>query len=347
MRREAIYNSVSRIIKDLQDCDIQGFIDNIFEHYRGRDSENKNSLPLKIFHKYMLATSNYSDDDIEVCRIIGIDDLLTPDFWQNLSEPSGRIHEVYSSVNFALNHLPKLLMLSKQHYVQDIKDQSGDIPEELKGKTLLTLLILEDDEQFSSPKRLTSALSSIADLYEVVSTIDNESPNELIVLACDSGSDKSFDFLGLAKVVEQVKEIIITIWDRRVLHRHREASETLSLISESLPILEKIDRLKDSGAIEREQAELLKRKTISGVTQFFEAGVIIPELESESSHAPKQLMKPEPKLLVSPWSRNKETPPVYEAEAEEDTSTELSPEEEQMLDLLMKKAGNIDKGEDK
>ena len=170
--------------------------------------------------------------------------------------------------------------------------------------------------------------------------LKKESEGDLIVLACDSGSDKSFDFLGLAKVMKEVKEIIIAIWDRRVFHRQRHVSESLSLIAESLPILEKIEQLRENGSIEKEQAELLKRKTISGATQFIEAGAIIPEFESASTHSPEQLMKPEPKLLVSPWSETSHA----NNDKEETLATphsdkeELSKEESEMLELLMKKA---------
>ncbi len=98
----------------------------------------------------------------------------------------------------------------------------------------------------------------------------------------------------------QVKEIIITIWDRVVFHRHHQAGEGLSLILDSLPILEKIADLEKNKSIEKEQAALLKRQVICGATQFIEAGAVIPELDAVSSHNPKQLMRAEQKLLLSP-----------------------------------------------
>ncbi|MEW8383370.1 MAG: hypothetical protein AB2704_16075, partial [Candidatus Thiodiazotropha taylori] len=217
-----------------------------------------------------------------------------------------------------------------------------EIPEELKGKSLISVLVVEDKGQFSSPKRLTYALDAISNLYSVFAIIEGEGANDLIVLACDSGSDKSFDFLGLAKLTEQVKETIIAIWDRRVFYRQRHVSESLSLISESLPIIEKISELKESGKLEPEQAELLKRQAIAGATQFIEAGAIIPELEGVSSHSPKQLLKPEPKLLVSPWrdeSAKLEVEENKEKEANDNSdSEELSNEDIELLDGLLKKA---------
>ena len=203
------------------------------------------------------------------------------------------------------------------------------------------VLIIEDANQYSSPQRLVHVFEGISNLYSVFASINKEREVDLIVLACDSGSDKSFDFLGLAKLMEQVKETIIAIWDRRVFHRQKHASECLSLIAESLPVIQQIEEMKGNGSLGPEEAELLKRKTIDGATKFIEAGAIIQEMEGESLHSPRQLMRPEPKLLVSPWvNENPTTPHVAtNLDAEnESQSPDLSDKEVAELKALLKKA---------
>lgn len=347
MRREVLYHAISRINEDLKACGIAELFDGFFNEIRSNAGKEREryKLPLGIFQKYMIATHDYDENQKEICRLIGIGNLLDVSYWEDLAQPSnvGELHETLQNVHFALKQLPKIMQLVKQDYVGEIKGQEGEIPEELKGKSLLTVLIVEDKGQYSSPLRLTSALEAIYKLYSVVATLEKQNESDLIVLACDSGSDKSFDFLGLAKLMEQVKEILVAIWDRRVFYRQRHVSESMTLIAESLPILEKIEELRVNGSIEPEQAELLKRKTISGATQFIEAGATIPEFEAESTHNPKQLMKPEPKLLVSP--RVDDSPTKNGAKAddteggdEETSSGNLSNKEAQMLELLMKKS---------
>ena len=214
------------------------------------------------------------------------------------------------------------------------------MPKAFKDKALLSVIVIEENNQFSSPARLIKALESISNLYSVIATIEDENENELIVLACDSGSDKSFDFLGLAKITEQVKDLIIAIWDRRVFYRQKLASENLSLVAESLPILEKINQLCLDGSLEREQAEMLKRQTILGATQFLEAGLTIPELEAVSSHNPRQLMKPEPKLLVSPNAEEEDVGNGADLEAGKiiEGKQDLTEEEIGLLDKVLRKA---------
>jgi len=346
MRRETLYKSVSRIVNDINECEVIPFLENILDSMA--KEREKPIIPLEIFQKYMLATQNYNDKEIEICKILGLSQLLETGFWKKLfsilrnNELSPFFHDTLFHLRFATMHLPKILSLAKQEYVQEIKEHLGELPEEFKGKSLLSALIIEDKGQYSHPNRLISVINSITNLYSVVAILENETENDLIVLACDSGSDKSFDFLGLAKLVEQVKEIIVSLWDRVVFHRQKRASLGIALVAESLPILKKINELSESGSIGKEQAEILKRKTIAGATQFLEAGAMIPELEAESFHDPKQLMKPEPKLLASPWdvvSSNEKRNIKKQVVQNDNVDTDaLSDDEKHMLELLLKKS---------
>lgn len=337
MRRQALYDSSQKIIDNLVDTGVKGFLRDVVEKFRTGNKENGLfNNKLEVFQKYMIAVHTYTDEEIYICNLLKLNELNEVSWWDSLTDDCNPsiFFEMNQNINFCINHLPKLLNLIKQDYIQDIKSNNlKDIPEELKGKSILNVLIVENESQFSSPLRLTKTLEAINNLYSVCAKIENENENDLIVLACDSGSDKSFDFLGLAKVTEQVKDIIFSIWDKRVFHRQKHVSESLSLITEALPILEKINNMKENNSLSAEEAEILKRQVILGSTQFIEAGVTIPELNEISSHNPKQLLMPEPKLLVSPWNKESNN---NEIKIEKD-SLKLSKEEKKLLKELKKK----------
>ena len=174
MRRDVLHSSISKIIKDIKECEIFEFFEMFMNQVVHRETKNTGVFPLKAFQKYMIATNNYNENEIEICKIVGIEQILEVQFWQSLSEleDSGEVHSMFRNIQFTINQLPKILSLIKQDYVLDIKEQKGSLPEELKGKSLLTVLIVENEGQFSSPLRLTSALSAISDLYSVVATIE-------------------------------------------------------------------------------------------------------------------------------------------------------------------------------
>ena len=68
-------------------------------------------------------------------------------------------------------------------------------------------------------------------MYEGCARIHKENENGLSVVAIDSGGDKSFDFLGVAKVMEEIRQIVLDLWDRVVFFRERKFEHRLELIT--------------------------------------------------------------------------------------------------------------------
>lgn len=169
------------------------------------------------------------------------------------------------------------------------------------GKKLLSVLVIEEPGRFSTAERLSQVLISIGLLYEACATIEGLSPQELSVVACDSGSDKSFDLLGVAKAIDSVKDIIVSIWDRVVFFKERKMETQIELIGKSLPIIDYIGQLEQQNKLGPEEAEILRRKVTEGASKFVRCGAIIPEIEERAaSYNPRILMAPEPKLLSAP-----------------------------------------------
>ena len=135
-------------------------------------------------------------------------------------------------------------------------------------------------------------------------------------------SDKSFDLLGAAKVIECVKDLIISIWDRIIFHKEKKMHEKLDLIGKSLPLLEKISLLEEEKRLSPEKCELLRRGILGGSEKFIRAGAILPEFEEKSKFNPRRLMTPEKRLLTS-GEVNKEVQNISN-EKEEKNEDELN-----------------------
>jgi hypothetical protein len=165
--------------------------------------------------------------------------------------------------------------------------------------------------------------------------------SDLIVTACDSGSDKLFDFAGLADVVQKIKEIIESVWDRAIFHRERKLSERLELISKSLPIVEQISALQNNGNIAPELAENIRRKITSGVIGFLETGCLIPEIQAQTSFDPVKILPPQEILLlappgsVSPEDKKRENSSNLDHPTD-DPLTTVTPEERARLEAILK-----------
>jgi hypothetical protein len=234
--------------------------------------------------------------DLQWIQEVGLWALLTT---QQDAALSPETHRFYSNLKFFQLHVPKILHLLDR---ESDNIQSKAVAGTESQFARLSVIVIEYD-RLSTPERLILMLDGVQGLYEASAAVLGESSGDFCLLSCDSGSDKAFDFLGLAKIVECVKEVILSFWDKIVYYREDKTGKRIELIANSLPILERITTMKDEGRLEPERAEILRRQVIQSVTKFAEAGVTIPEIERFTTFSPRQLMRPEPKLLVGPEMR--------------------------------------------
>lgn len=261
---------------------------------------------LTIFQTYSEYSKNFGDSERKILKIFYLDTLDNPKLWTKIvtateTEARDSLIKIRSGLRYFNEFLPSIIELLKQDHLKYSDSTVNKLSKEsnYENKLILTVILPEEGSEISSPERLIKVLESINLLYDAFAIIQNTNNNDLSVAAIDSGSDKSFDFLGAAKLMEAVKELIIGLWDRVVFFREKQHSERLDLISKSLPIIEKISEMQLGGNISPEQAEILRRNITNAANNFISAGAIIPELSEYSTYNPRQLMTPEPKLLTN------------------------------------------------
>jgi hypothetical protein len=266
------------------------------------NTKRDNSKTLMAYAIYIRSSSQFDTGVKELMTLLELDLLNDPQFWNLLLENGQErghpaLHDVYRSIRFATDALPKFVKLLRREH----DARPPDKKRQTKGSTpvLLTVILIEGT-QISTPERLATMFSSIEGMYNTCSDILGGEFEALAVVNCDSGSDKSFDFLGAAKVVECVKDLILGLWDKVIFFREAQAGRRLELVTQSLPIVEKISALEESGTIGREKAEILRRGVTSAVEGFLKCGALIPEIDDRKSFEPRLLMHPEVKLLTAP-----------------------------------------------
>lgn len=279
------------------------------------------------YRSWVIALQGFGDAEKSIMRIFRLNPLLTPEFWANLITPKTvasspitlSVRRIFDGVRLLGEQLPQICALLERDTDSIIDTQiSSD-----KGSLSvgLRLLLKEEHNQTSSPKRVIDAIDSIALIYSVFSEIANLSSNDLAVIGCDSGSDKSIDFTGVPQIIQQTKDFIFGIWDRVVFYREKQHSERVKLVAEALPVLEQIAEMAKDGKMSPEQGELLKRRIMDGATKFLDTGSMIPELNTAAYFAPQALLQPTPTLLL-------EAPEGSDRKKNESRSREIQREEE-------------------
>lgn len=332
MRRTVLTDACQHVLEALQSSGMS----ELFIHVRQLGPEDMKQFFIDAFNThatYRVATARFGEAERKVAKILGLEKLEDHQWWAQAIEQSAErgardIFLMAENISFAERQLPKLIGLiapedvPKEFYEKDPKKR---LKNEVSG---ITIILIEEKEQRSTPGRIIQALDSVHRLYEACAELENLPTDDLAVVACDSGSDKSFDLIGLSKPIEGVRKIVLDIWDRVVFYRETQGSHRIQNVAESLPVLDKISRLHENSSLSAEEAEILRRKVMEAATQFQEAGAVIPELYDSKTHEPRQLMAPEPKLLAKPRA-------LASANSEEEAPTE-SPEDSRDIERHIK-----------
>lgn len=352
MRREHLIEAIEQVNEAINQSNIYPLLRDysiIISQGKSETRERTKETPevslldlVDSFKKYTILAQNFSPAAKKVAGILGLDQLEQSSTWMMLMRPHPRREKTIAKLNDALRianlALPKLVPLIRQDAYSLISESGESIVSAYKDRSTLSVTIIEENHRFSSPARLIRVLDSISKLYEACAMLVEQSPEGLSVIACDSGSDKSFDFLGLAKVMECVKEVILSLWDRIVFFKEHKLSEQIELIEKSLPIIEQIAKLEEEKRIVPEQAELLRRQIISGINDFTKAGATIPEMSERTNYDPRLLMAPEPKLLTS---APPDEPHENETYVEEESDLLIDEEKTEEQDVSSRSTDNL------
>ena len=316
--------------------------------YQSQEKKISTEAVVSGFYKYQSSYSKFGKSEKELINIFGLNGLESP---KTLAAAMGdskdayrTLRDFYSGLSFVTDYLENITAMLKQDNIEFDTELLDTKQTNHESKEILTVIMPESGRVISSPERLVKVLESVRLFYSVLATILNASENDLSVAAIDSGSDKSFDFLGAAPLINGVKDLIMGLWDRVVYYRERKLHEKLDLVAKSLPILEQIHSMEENGKLGREQCEILRRNIIMGAENFIVSGAILPDFSRNNYYNPRELMAPEAKLLVedneNAASSAKSKRPIEETdglsreEFVDNDENELSDEEKEVLKKL-------------
>jgi hypothetical protein len=159
--------------------------------------------------------------------------------------------------------------------------------------------MVDEGESLSKPSRIIELVSAINAIYSILAEIEGLSGSSLAVVGMDSGSEKSFDFLGIAKVMHELRETLQWAYNIVVFHRQNATIKNLQVASDTLSIIGKVAKLEASKAISGEDAARMKHGLFAGLEKFAATGSYIREMAHEDN-SPALVMRPQPQLLTGP-----------------------------------------------
>lgn len=257
---------------------------------------------LSALRDYGLLANRFTRPARLLAEQLGLAPLEHADTWSLLIAAENRAQEAFAyaeRVRFGTQYLPRISGLLAQAGIPSV-DAARRGEGAGSGVDVLTVQVIESPRRFSTPTRLATLLDSLDVLYGACAVLEGAEPGGLSVIACDSGSDKTFELMGAAPVIAAVRALVLSLWDRVVFYRELPAAQRYRMAAESLPMLDRVRERAQQGQLSPEQAELLRRRLVEGSGKFLVAGATIPELQERAYANPRNLMAPAPKLLAAP-----------------------------------------------
>lgn len=143
-------------------------------------------------------------------------------------------------------------------------------------------------------------MKGIQKLYEISCIIEDVDPEELLILALDSGSPKVNIFGGNGKGIKALHELIIEFWDRVAVGGFGKRQANLKLFAEHLNSIDKIGEMEQAGRVSKVEAASLKRALVRAIGDVSSAGAITADQESDLTHGIQYIMHGQQKLLSPP-----------------------------------------------
>lgn len=259
---------------------------------------------------YMFRANKFTNESTIRQDLFQVQEFYSPDFWEKYIDeyskkesPSRGMMRPFFTANNEINILRRTLLIYDntidKSEIQIFGSSSSDLD-------IFTVFLNEKEGEASTPERIARCMSGVESIYNVVAALSSDS-TPIVLLRCDSGSDKSFDFLGAAALAEQFKEILFGIYDRIIPNRVRTDADAIQVISDALPVFERINSKLKAGKIEREQAELLNRQLSQGVTDLIRCGAIIEGMDDGGRNQAAHVMRADPPLLNAPPEEKRKT----------------------------------------
>lgn len=312
MLRAEIVKGIAQLRDAVRDSGIAEVLDSILPVNRQRSPKTA-SHALAAVRRYAEKAAKFNDAARQIANAFELKPLEDSETWVQLivqeHRPNDALIRARRGLYYLEDFLPKFAKILLPERLQSEHEKSE---QPTGNKSVISFVLIEEGNQTSRPERIVTLLTGVATLYGLCATLEGLSPDTLAVIGCDSGSDKAFDFLGVAKGIECLRGLIIDIWDRVLFHREKTLLERARAVSATLPVLERVNSAQAAGTISPEQGEILRRSIEKGVSQFLEAGATTAELENYAPVNPRLLLAPERKLLAAPADQSEQAtaPPL-------------------------------------
>ncbi len=294
--RTEIVRGLSNLLATLEAAQVAAIVEGVYRDLARSPGETKTLDVVTSYQAFMSAyTSKFTHVERQVMATLDIAEFADHEWWtmlivasapgQKAADASSAIGRPLYRLRFIIDYLPSVIALL-------------DIPVEVPNMAGLQVVLPEDGGRRSSPARAVASMDAVITLYEAFADMTGRPSSDLVLVSCDSGEDKVFQYAGLPDLMDKLRTTLLEIWRNAIYFRERKFAERLDMTAKALPVLAELAALEKAGTLAKERAELLRRKMLAGATKFIESGSSIPEMNDMSLYVPREVLAPKEALLL-------------------------------------------------
>ena len=263
----------------------------------GKTDNSLEWFRFEIITAYVAKVSTYNEVEKNVYGILGLSMLADPMFWQDQIkqfEPA-TAYDAWQKMRRANEVIVPILNLLDRDYENITKNES------FPGQDVQvqTVILTDEGGHLSSPIRIVELITAVEQIYAVIAEADGVRDAALAIVGMDSGSEKSLDFLGLARLMHELRETVQMVYNMITFHKQNVTIRNLQVAGETLAVVGKIAKLENAKSISEEDAKRMKQRLFAGLEKFAATGAYTREMNMP--HLPPALaMQPQPRMLTGP-----------------------------------------------
>ncbi len=300
MRRDRIIQAVDNLREALQACQIRDLM-RAARSGQPADGVNRTQNILLAYNVFTRHYQNFTDDEKDMMNLFGLTPLLDISFWSGLIDSDQNVpRKVLADVDvgaynviFVMPKLRELLLRENDRNELYFTDATGN-EREMKR---VRLLVAEKERSLSSPSLITNILRAMDDLYENLASLYGETGVTLAIGSIDSGSAKSFDFFGASAIMNEIRTLLINVWDRIKYSTEDNFRYQIEVAIMASGFIARVKESQMANLVNEEQGQRITRAVAKSIEMLFRCGAYTEEMDSPREVKASQYLTPKVPMI--------------------------------------------------
>lgn len=291
MRRDTLLTALANVKAALEASSAHQVLSYLGSRSKSEDTLSPSFVTsaLSGYAQFMIAYNEFGNEEKKILEDFGFLELKEASTWITPTRPEPRKPTVSARIRYYLETAePFFKLLTRQADIKEIIVQDTKTRKPIQTKKL-TFIIREQESPTLTLSDFSSIISDIENAFQTILKINSDPPSDLIILALDSGSDKSIDVAGIAGAVEKFSNFLLEVWDRVRFARANKVRASIKTASDGLTLLNELRAAQEKGALSAEEAEKLKRVLLKSVDDLFAKGVYTREMQDNVPLRPNEV----------------------------------------------------------